>query len=228
MVSDMRRTEGSGRRPGRPGRSPDEVVAAALSVLERSGLEGFTVKSVARAVGVSEPAVFHHFPTKDALVGAVAAELARREVEHLLRAINGASSGVAALEAMLRAYVALYRDSLGTFRAHYYLPQRDGISREALEAHVYPLANALMGTVEGLLLKDQAAGRVPASLAPRRMANLVWTLGMGVCCRASLLETTGARTTLSLDEMVDEACKVLRLALSGDDVTPTKAAARRR
>ena len=201
------------RRVGRPGLSREDIVAAARAVLAREGLAGFTVKAVAKRAGVTEPAIFHHFATKDALAGAIAAEIGRQEVEHLLRCIEKAKGAEATLHAMLRGYVDFYLRDLTTFRANYYLPQTAGLPRETLENTIYPLANALFGAVEARLREEQQLGKIPSGLHARRVANVVWTLGMGICCRAALFEATAARSTLTIQQLVDEGCAVLSFAL---------------
>jgi AcrR family transcriptional regulator len=49
------------------------LVAAARAILEKEGIEALSLRAVARAVGVSPAAPYHHFADKDALL-AVAAE----------------------------------------------------------------------------------------------------------------------------------------------------------
>jgi AcrR family transcriptional regulator len=50
------------------------LVAAARTILEKDGIEALSLRAVARAVGVSPAAPYHHFADKDALLAAVAAE----------------------------------------------------------------------------------------------------------------------------------------------------------
>lgn len=50
------------------------LVAAARAILEKDGIEALSLRAVARAVGVSPAAPYHHFADKDALLAAVAAE----------------------------------------------------------------------------------------------------------------------------------------------------------
>ncbi len=50
------------------------LVAAARALLEESGPEALSLRDVARRVGVSHNAPYRHFPTKQALLAAVAAE----------------------------------------------------------------------------------------------------------------------------------------------------------
>lgn len=51
----------------RPQLSPDLVVEAAAKVLERDGFDGLTMRAVAAELKVQAPALYWHFPNKDAL-----------------------------------------------------------------------------------------------------------------------------------------------------------------
>jgi len=50
------------------------LIAAARAILEKEGIEALSLRAVARTVGVSPAAPYHHFADKDALLAAVAAE----------------------------------------------------------------------------------------------------------------------------------------------------------
>jgi AcrR family transcriptional regulator len=50
------------------------LVAAARAILEEDGLAALSLRAVARRAGVSQAAPYHHFPDKDALLAAVAAD----------------------------------------------------------------------------------------------------------------------------------------------------------
>jgi AcrR family transcriptional regulator len=48
------------------------ILAAAMRLLERGGQEAVTMRRVAKAVGVTAMAIYHHFPDRDALLRALA------------------------------------------------------------------------------------------------------------------------------------------------------------
>ena len=60
------------------GKLKPALISAALKELSQHGLEGVSLRGVARRAGVSAPAVYRHFEDKDALLAAVAAECAER------------------------------------------------------------------------------------------------------------------------------------------------------
>ncbi len=50
------------------------LVDAAVAIIEKKGPVALTLREVARRVGVSQAAPYHHFPNKDAILAAVAEE----------------------------------------------------------------------------------------------------------------------------------------------------------
>ncbi|MGO4128858.1 TetR/AcrR family transcriptional regulator [Inquilinus sp. YAF38] len=87
------------------------LVAAARALLEESGPEALSLRDVARRVGVSHNAPYRHFPTKQALLAAVAAEgfatLSARMAS--VPAATGLTTG-------FRCYLGFAREQPGLFR----------------------------------------------------------------------------------------------------------------
>ncbi|MFB9661921.1 TetR/AcrR family transcriptional regulator C-terminal domain-containing protein [Glycomyces mayteni] len=62
------------------------IVAATLAVLDERGLDALSLHAIAKHLGVRQPALYHHFPSKAALLDAAAAEvLDRRHTERVPR-----------------------------------------------------------------------------------------------------------------------------------------------
>jgi AcrR family transcriptional regulator len=83
------------------------LASAAYQTVANGGLNALRLRSVAEAAGVSQGALLHHFPDKNAVVLAAietALELARQDSEeHLASSLDGR-------EALLRAMLAEFRD----------------------------------------------------------------------------------------------------------------------
>lgn len=71
----MPKTRSPGRRPGGDQLTPEQIVAAALLVIDRDGLDGFSMRAVAQELGVYPTAIYWHFKTgKNGLLAAVASK----------------------------------------------------------------------------------------------------------------------------------------------------------
>jgi len=77
-----------GRRAGDGDRvmTREDIAWAARSILAESGVEGVTVRAVARRVGVSAPAFYRHYDSRESLLRHIAAEICRARTEGLAAA----------------------------------------------------------------------------------------------------------------------------------------------
>lgn len=92
----------------RPGLNVEVIVDAALGILDEEGLDGLRTTTVAKRLGVSQPALYSHVASLDELRAAVAARGAA-ELSELVRAAVGDRVGDDAVWAMARAYRAYVR-----------------------------------------------------------------------------------------------------------------------
>src|SRR5260370_8670028 len=80
-VKARRRSSGRPSPPPKPYHHGDlrrVLIGAALGLVEEGGVEAVSVREAARRAGVSPGAPFRHFPSRDALLTAVAVEAQRR------------------------------------------------------------------------------------------------------------------------------------------------------
>ena len=89
-------------RRGRPGHDATTVVRRAVELFIRQGYEATSVGDLARELGVTKSAIYHHVPSKEALLAAALDEA----LEGLSRAIDDAVAvrpGTSAYERLRRA-----------------------------------------------------------------------------------------------------------------------------
>jgi AcrR family transcriptional regulator len=99
------------RKPGRPraeqasGLAPAAIATAALALIDRDGLDAFSLRRLAAALGCQPMSLYHHVPAKGALLDLVAA--------HLLADVPvpppAAGPWRARLTAVARGYLAVAR-----------------------------------------------------------------------------------------------------------------------
>ncbi len=59
------------------------IVQAALDLVNRSGLDGFTTRKLATELGVRSPSLYHHFGSMEELIDLMALELMQRHIIHI-------------------------------------------------------------------------------------------------------------------------------------------------
>ncbi len=152
------------------------LLAAARAIVATGGAGALTLRAAAERVGVSHAAPYRHFPGRDALVAALAAEGFGELRARMERALGAAPTEPAArLLALGEAYLGLATDEPGLFRVMF--------SPEAAERARYPELMAADDRAFAVLSNEvaasQRAGALPAG-DPIDVAILLWTLIHGV------------------------------------------------
>ncbi|NVN84659.1 MAG: TetR/AcrR family transcriptional regulator [Rhodopseudomonas sp.] len=146
----------------------DALLAAAERVLERDGLEGLTLRAVAREAGVSHAAPTHHFGDLTGLVSELAAIGFRRFNAELAAA--GSIDGTASEKAMARAarYVACARAHPGMYQLMF-RGERLDMTRPALheasEAAFAGLAGAVAARLQTPIARETLTLEQAAEIA---------------------------------------------------------------
>src|SRR5690554_770149 len=95
-----------------------------------------TTSAIAERMGLTQGALFRHFPTKDAILQAVVSWAAGRLLARVDKAAQGAASPLAALEAVFMAHVDFIADHPGVPRMLFGELQRpaDTLPRRMVQA----------------------------------------------------------------------------------------------
>ncbi len=145
-----------------------------------------TTAAIAKRMGLTQGALFRHFPNKDAILKAVMEWVAERLLSRVDKAVEGVSSPLAALEAMFMAHVAFVSEHPGIPRLLFGELQRaevspakrmaqtliqrygerlhklieEGKAQGELDAalNVEAAAGLFIGTIQGLVMQSLLAG----------------------------------------------------------------------
>ena len=91
----------SGPRRGRPGYDQETVLRRAVDLFNAQGYDATSILDLARELGLTKSAIYHHVPSKEALLSAALDEA----LDGLTSAIDEAVAGGGSAEQQLRAAV---------------------------------------------------------------------------------------------------------------------------
>jgi AcrR family transcriptional regulator len=161
-----------------------QIVAEVLRLADEIGPDRLSTTDVARAVGLSQPAIFRHFPTKGALWLAVAEDISAQLRETWATAEAQAVAPDARLRALIEAQ----------FTAISEVPALPSIlfSRELQVDNpaLRDVFRGLLGSFQALLvaaIQDlRSTGSLPRDVRPEDLAVLLTSLVQGVAIRWTL------------------------------------------
>ena len=148
-----------------------EIVAAALRLARDSSPVTITTGDIAAAIGITQGAVFKHFPTKDAIWLAAMSWVREQLLHRLDEAVRTQVSAVAALDAVFRAHVAFLIAHPGVPRIIFHELQQpnDSAVKQEVRALLQPYRQLLLG----LFAAGRAAGWIAHALEQRAEGSLI-------------------------------------------------------
>lgn len=164
-----------------PAERRESVLAAAFPLFAVRGRDGTSTRDLARAAGVTEPVLYRHFASKDALFAAVVERATARVVAALDEVVAGRRGAPARLAALA--------DRLEDLLAKMDLELR--VLNGAAATHADPATTALVRTaydrIGAALERAVAGGGLRPGLSARTAGAFLLELGLG----ASLVRPLG-------------------------------------
>ncbi len=164
------------------------TVQAVVALAGEQNPNAITTQAIADRMGVTQGALFRHFPTKDAILEGVMAWIAEHLLDRVDRAAAGAPDSLAALEAMFTSHIAFVSEHPGVPRMLFGELQharatpaklmarnlierysqrlhdlvKRGIDSGELQPRINPAAAAALfiGTIQGLTMQSILVGDV--------------------------------------------------------------------
>ncbi|MDP3421177.1 MAG: TetR/AcrR family transcriptional regulator [Thiobacillus sp.] len=168
----------------------EEIIRVTLDLAAKQGVDDVTTQDMAQAMGLTQGAVFRHFPSKDAIWLAVMQWVRDRLMAVLGRAAEQGHDPLDALERMFFAHIA-------------FIEGHPAIPRVLMSEHLHGRSSALRqmvteimlgyeAKIAGLLQAAQAQARVRADLDTHAAATLYIGMIQGLVMQSSILR--GKRT----------------------------------
>jgi AcrR family transcriptional regulator len=161
-----------------------EIVAATLELAFENGPEAITTERIARRIGITQPAVFRHFPRKDDIWTAVAQWISGRMNMRWKAALDGNALPLDQLHAVLRAQFGLIEETpaIPSILFSHELHGRNSVLRNAVTGLMANFHAMLCGVLDAGI----RGGQFRADLDIRDAAYVLIAFVQGMAVRWSL------------------------------------------
>lgn len=182
-----------------------EIVNTVIALAYKQGPDTITTQAIADRIGITQGAIFRHFPDKESIWLAVFDWLSKSLGAALTTAIAGVDSPLAKIERMFIAHVAFIAAHPGVARIMFHELQYPGDT--PVRARVRTLISAYRKRLASLFTQAKARNELPADLNVTLAPVLFIGAVQGLVIQASL---AGNET-----EMMEQARQLLPLLLRG-------------
>lgn len=157
-----------------------EIVAAAVRLAQQRSPAMITTADIAAAIGVTQGALFKHFPTKDAIWQAVMRWVREALLARLQAVAEAASSPLEALGAMFRAHVVFVMTHPGVPRLIFHELQQaaDSPAKTEVRAVLQGYRKLLLGVLNRAVAQEQIPADTDTDAAATSFIGLLQGLVM--------------------------------------------------
>lgn len=147
----------------------EEICAVATRLFARHGLEGTTMRAIAKAMGVSTMAPYHYFKDKDEILAAVLQRAFERFVDVLENVGSPEGRAIDRVHAKCHAYSKLAREEPGIYRVMFEMPNPRESDYPGMAAAMNRARAAMRKTTEELIADGAVAGD------PAFVSQVLWS-----------------------------------------------------
>jgi AcrR family transcriptional regulator len=185
----------SARVANKQARARREILQVAEGILQNGEVEDVTLAAVASELGMTKQALYHYFPSKEALMRGLVTSLLDDEISHLVDAIEGSDSKANTLGTLINAFYQHYSGRMNAFRSIYCQSQLFrggviGLDKDTIRDEINPRTRHLFDVLEERISSCAASESERAQM--RQLAFAAWLSALGMkCssrCRACLTE----------------------------------------
>lgn len=204
------------RRERRRDNSRQEILEAARRVLLRGGIAAMTLDAVAAEVGVTKPALYYYFRSKDALVFELVFGVFEAQFQAIHDAVEATADGTGALGAILRETVRTFAPRLDDFRLAFMHGQVAGAGAIHFDdqqfARFRPLNDLAFAGAAKKVAEQRRKRPGGARVEPRLLAFLAYLAAVGLLTMKGMVESVDDPLLYSDDQLVEGFVRVFAAA----------------
>lgn len=183
------------------------LVQAGVELLRDEGLDGLTLRAVARKAGVTQAAPYRHFPDRRALMAAVAEVGFQRLQQAMLAAMQGAD-GRLGLKGVALGYLRFAFDNEAAYRLMF----GPEVAKTDDLPELQQTGRSVLGFVATGIGQLQKAGLIGPG-DPHLMAAATWATLHGLAMLVLDRQTAGVAP--DVDALVEEATRIMMFGMAG-------------
>ena len=140
----------------------DEIVRAALAIVENSGLDKLNINEIAAKVEMVPAAIYRHFKGREEIVAALIEHIDQRLQSNLSQANAVTGTPIAKLKTLFELHVTLLKEEAAIPRILYFLLSSD--RNPELKAGMLSAVGVYVQQVKKLLQQGQRKGEISSDI----------------------------------------------------------------
>lgn len=187
-----------GRRSGQASR--EQLLEVAAQLFARKGLHRVTLAEIAGEAGMSGPAIYNHFKSKDALFCEVVCLMYDEETAAFAEVLDPLDSVEEALQRLMAEVPRMYRDD-GVLQLLSLTAMLEAVREPELFAEIFVAARRRDEVAISLVERAKRKGELPAGIDAEELGSMLISLFVGALGVRSLRASKYAQFVHSIEAL---------------------------
>ena len=183
-----------------------QIIQASVAIIAEKGIQGLTMKNISAAIGISEPAIYRHFSSKNEILSGII-KLMRMNTNDNSQVNKIELSPMQRLELSLRNRTAAFINNPAL--AAIIFSEEIFISDNKLSLEIRKIMKDRQAMFVELLTKGQAIGEVRDDIAVEQLATMIIGAYRFTVTNCHLFGC-GAKLDMQVDQLIDATKKIIR------------------
>jgi AcrR family transcriptional regulator len=210
---DQTATKRQARSERRRNQTRTEILDVARAQVLKNGLVEFSLATVAEELGLTKPALYYYFVSKESLMFELVLTEWFDSGQKVHDAVEATETGADAIEVLMRTSFEHYRSRLDLFRLVFMAPPAGTFGRyigpEEL-SRIRPVNALYYGGAEARIRADQKKRRFSTKHDPRRFPFLAHMAVNGVLNMKAMVEYADDPLVHRDEDLIDDLCRTFR------------------
>ena len=182
-----------------------QIIQASVAIIAEKGIQGLTMKNIATAIGISEPAIYRHFASKNEILSGII-KLMRMSTNENSQVNKLELSPMQRLELSLRNRTAAFVNNPAL--AAIIFSEEIFISDNQLSQEIRKIMNERQALFVELLTKGQAVGEVRDDVEAEQLATMIIGAFRFTVTKCHLFDC-GVNLEEEVDRLIDAIKKMI-------------------
>lgn len=148
----------------------DQIIEESINLIAEKGIQGFTIKNLSKAIGISEPAIYRHFDSKTSILLTILDNF-KQMANMLSKMMSSAEmTAVEKISFMFEKMVDMFTETPALVSVIF--SEEIFKNEEVLKHKIIEILNTNETTVENIMLKGQKNNEVRTDINEKSLALL--------------------------------------------------------
>lgn len=148
-----------------------EIIDVSLELISTTGIQGFTIKNLAKKIGISEPAIYRHYENKISILLAILDYFKSRSESLFVKQVNEADSSLVRIEKIFQGHFNAFEKTPSLVNVIF--SEEIFRNEPILQEKITDIMDRNSGVIKAIVAEGQAKGEIKSEIESKYLTLII-------------------------------------------------------